>query len=142
MPSTATAKFALKVTVPNIGSYYLAKGGQSTGTQRLADAAVCSITSKTELICDNMIVGAGGAKSNHMVLLKNNDGQTITTGFSIGQDKRLHWVNSQFLLQKEIREKQGGEVLWALYPQSNGYEVYAQLGMWHDTRCVYVRRFC
>jgi hypothetical protein len=129
MPSAAPAQFALMITVPNIGSYYLAKGGQSTSTQRLADAAACYITSKTELICDNMTVGAGGPKSNHMVLLKNNDGQTITTGFSISPDQRLHWVNSQFMLQKEIEERQGGEVLWALYPQSIGYEVYAQLGM-------------
>jgi hypothetical protein len=127
-PAAAPSKsFIIEITVPSIGSYYLAKGGKGLGTKNIAEATTCSVTAKTELLCDGKyIVGSGSL--NDMVPLKQNSGQSITTGFSLGADQLLHWKNSKFSLAKEIEKNQGGEAGWALYPKNGGVQLYAQLG--------------
>lgn len=63
-----------------------------------------------------------------MVPLMDNPGQTITTGFTLGPDDKLHWRNTGFSLQTEINRDQGGEAGWALYPKDGGQvQLYAQL---------------
>jgi hypothetical protein len=123
----ASKSFVIQISVPEVGSYYLAKGGKGLGTKDLAQATTCAINAKTELVCDGKYT-VGAAYANDMVPLKVNPGQTITTGFSLGPDNKLHWKNTGFSLQKEINRDQGGEAGWALYPKKDGVQLYAQLG--------------
>jgi hypothetical protein len=124
----APKSFAIGITINGVPTHYLAKGGSGYGTTKISDAVSCSIDAEKHLICGKDIIGAN--RMSDMVALKKNNGQDITTGFSVDENNVLHWANNpKFSRTKEIRENQGDQARWALYPSKDGrYQLYAQLG--------------
>jgi len=132
-PWQGPAKFIVSITAsindPTTRSkgpvtYYLSNKGDGTGTQSKSEAAVCSISVSTELVCSTSRGSVKVSTTNRqdMVPMTNNGG--INTGFSVDGSGVLHWENGQFMNAKSIQNV----AKFALYPTGGKVYLYADLG--------------